>query len=232
MTPKVVAVAGFDGRLSGERLPFDIEQPEAIAAYWADASAANPKLFDGRVLLSTGVAIEDGRLSARYAKTGFSTFLWWRAKGFPERGVRNVFGAAAVVSADGAVLLGRMAAHTANAGRIYFPAGTPDLGDIVGETVDIESSIARELAEETGLASPLVRPTQMRIAVFAGHLVSCIRRFDCDLTADELRARVEAHLAADREPELDAVVLAHSAAELTDASPDYVHAAVAYLTGA
>lgn len=227
--PSVVPVSGFEGRLGRPPLPFDAEDAAAIAAHWRDAASENPKLFDGRVLLSTGVAVEDGRLSADYAETGFSTFLWWRAKGFPERGVRNVFGAAAVVSRDGAVLLGRMAAHTANAGKVYFPAGTPDLGDIVGDAVDIEGSIARELAEETGLAAPLVRPTATRIAVFAGPLVACVRRFDCDLSAAELAARAAAHLAADAEPELDGVVLARSASDLTGASPGYVHAAVARL---
>ncbi|MFD1701608.1 NUDIX hydrolase [Methylopila henanensis] len=226
MSVQVVRVSRFEGRLGGEPLCFDLTDSEAIAAHWVEAVAAKPKMYDGRVLLCDGLSIEDGRLSARYAETGFSTFLWWRAKNFPERGVRNVFGAAAVVSSDGAVLLGRMAQHTANAGRVYFPAGTPDLGDVSGDVVDLEGSIARELAEETGLAAPLVTPTDERICVLAGHLVACVRRFDSPLDARELAARVEAHIRAEREPELDGVTLVRSAAELTEASPDYVHAAV------
>ncbi|MFD1331196.1 NUDIX hydrolase [Methylopila musalis] len=228
---RVVAVAGFGGRVTPGPLAVDVTEAPAIAANFAVEKARKPKIFDGRVLLAERVAIEDGRLTADYAETGFSTFLWWRAQGFPERGVRNVFGAAAVVSSDGAALLGRMAPHTANAGKIYFPAGTPDRDDLRGEAVDIEGSILRELWEETGLEPPLVTPTDERFVVFAGHLVACVRRFDCALTAVELRERVEATLRAQAEPEFDAVVLARSAADLTGPTLSYVPAALERLLG-
>lgn len=228
---RVVDVSGFGGRLTAGPLAVDVTEAEAIAANFAAEKALKPRIFDGRVLLAGRVAVEDGRLSADYAETGFSTFLWWRAQGFPERGIRNVFGAAAVVTADGAALLGRMAPHTANAGKVYFPAGTPDRDDLRGDEVDIEGSILRELREETGLEPPLVTPTEQRFVVFAGHLVACLRRFDCALTASELKARVEATLRAQDEPEFDAVVLARRASDIVDPTLPYVPAALERLLG-
>ena len=54
----------------------------------------------------------------------------WRDWGFPDRAVRNCFSAGAIRASDGAFVLGVMGAQTANAGKIYFPAGTPDPSDV------------------------------------------------------------------------------------------------------
>ena len=67
------------------------------------------------------------RLAGVYFETDYADFVAWRDFGHPGEPVENCFSMAALRSADGAFLLGEMAAHTVNAGRIYFPAGTPDL---------------------------------------------------------------------------------------------------------
>ncbi len=95
------------------------------------SAAKNPHLFNGRVFLNFERRVEAlGQrrlLRGTASAVDFKAFLAWRDFGFPDRGVRNCFAMAALLSADGAFMLGRMSERTANAGKIYFPAGTPDL---------------------------------------------------------------------------------------------------------
>jgi hypothetical protein len=55
---------------------------------------------------------------------------------------------AALTSGDGAFLLGVMADHTANAGKICFLAGVTDLQSVIRTHVDLEAGMWREVAED------------------------------------------------------------------------------------
>src|SRR5216110_854627 len=70
----------------------------------------------------------------------FADVLAWRDWGFPDRSVFNGFGMGALRCSDDAFVLGEMGHHTANAGRIYFPSGTPDPDDIRNGAIDIAGS--------------------------------------------------------------------------------------------
>ena len=131
--------------------PFAEARRAEIDAYFAELQRQKPAIWNGRVLLLHRQVMSEGVFRGDYLETDYASFAAWRHWGMPKAGVHDCFGAAAVISADGAVLLGVMGAQTANAGWIYFPAGTPDPSDIVGGTVDLERSVARELKEETGL---------------------------------------------------------------------------------
>ena len=102
-------------------------------------------MWNGRVLLLRRGEIAGGVLSGAYSEADFASFIAWRDWDFPDKSVRNCFPMAALRSSDGAFLLGVMGAHTATAGQIYFAAGTPDPNDIVGDTVDLEGGVMREL---------------------------------------------------------------------------------------
>ncbi len=231
MSLVVRRVAGVVARFLSGPSPVEAERAEEIAAAWRAALDRRPKMFDGRILLADRVALEGETLEVDFREAAFSTLVWLRGEGASEAQLFNVFGAAAVISRDGAALLGRMAPHTANAGQVYFPCGTPDLGDVSGPTVDLEGSIARELAEETGLAPPLVRPTEQAVVVFDGPLVGLIRRFESDLDAGELEARALAHLTTERDPELDRIIMARPATQLGEAAPRFVGHALGALLG-
>jgi 8-oxo-dGTP pyrophosphatase MutT (NUDIX family) len=138
--------------------------------------------------------------------------------------VFNGFGMGALRCADGAFLLGEMAQHTSNAGRIYFPSGTPDLDDVSGSTVDIAGSVAREVEEETGLTSHDYRAGPHWDCVVSGAVIAMIKILDVDMTGEQLRGRIEANLARQPQPELCAVHLVRGVNDLTPAMPRFVTA--------
>ena len=126
--------------------------------------------------------------------------------------------------ADGAFLLGEMGRHTSNAGRIYFPSGTPDLDDISDSAVDIAGSIAREVLEETGLTPADYRAGSHWDCVVSGAAIAMIRLLSVDVSGEQLRARIEANLARQPQPELAAVHLVRKTSDLTAAMPRFVTA--------
>jgi len=80
----------------------------------------------------------------------------------------------ALLSRDGAFLLGVMNAHTAGAGDIYFPSGVLDPRDVACGRVDFDRNVRREIAEETGLSLDDVT-TDPWLLVLAPQRVALIR---------------------------------------------------------
>src|SRR5947209_20364437 len=147
----IIPLTWLDLRYEPAPWPFADERRTEIDGQFEKLRREKPQMWNGHVLLLRRGEIADGVLSGAYLKTDFASFIAWRDWGFPDKTMRNCFPMAALRSSDGAFLLGVMAAHTANAGHVYFAAGTPDPNDIVGAAVDLESSVMRELKEETGI---------------------------------------------------------------------------------
>jgi 8-oxo-dGTP pyrophosphatase MutT (NUDIX family) len=140
--------------------------------------------------------------------------------------VFNGFGMGALRASDGAFVLGEMGQHTSNAGRIYFPSGTPDLDDIRDGAVDIAGSVAREVEEETGLTEKDYRPSAHWDCVVSGRAIAMIRILHVDLEGAALRRRIESNLARQPQPELSAIHLVRELSDLTAAMPRFVTAFV------
>lgn len=203
--------------------PFARTQRAAIAAHWKKLVAEKPALFDGRVLLCRAPRIENGVYRATYFETDFSAFIAWRDFGFPDAAVFNGFAMAALRSSDGAFLLGEMAAHTANAGQCYFPAGTPDPSDVRDGAVDLAGSVARELEEETGFAMDEAQVDPLWTIVEMGPRIACLRGVSVRESAAGAAARVVRHMQRERRPELAglrAVFGMNDLARLT--TPDFI----------
>jgi len=208
------------------RWPFAEARRDEIDAHFTELRRATPQLWNGQVLLARNPRFADGCFSAQYFETDFASFLAWRDWGFPDAAVFNGFGMGALRGSDGAFVLGEMAAHTANAGKIYFPAGIPDRNDVKDGRVDIDGSVAREVEEETGLTASDYRAVDYWDCVMAGPLVALMRVLNSTLTGKALQNRIEANLAAQPEPELSAIHLVRAHGDLTPAIPAYM---VAYL---
>ncbi|HEY4987124.1 MAG TPA: NUDIX hydrolase [Bradyrhizobium sp.] len=221
-TPVIHRVTALDLRYEPWDWPFADTRRADIAAHFAQVQRQKPAIWNGRVLLARDVVFAQGRLSASYFETDFASFLAWRDWGFADRGVLNGFGMGALCCADGAFVLGEMAQHTSNAGRVYFPSGTPDLDDIRGDTVDIAGSVARELEEETGLTPSDYHAESGWHCVVSGAAIAMIKLLHAECSGESLRARIEANLACQSRPELSAIHLVQTMADLTANMPRFV----------
>jgi 8-oxo-dGTP pyrophosphatase MutT (NUDIX family) len=224
MTVTIHRVAELDLRLTSQPWLFADQRREEIGLHFSRKLAEKPKLWNGRILMARKPAIRDNRLSADYFETDFASFLAWRDWGYPDPEVFNGFGMGALRGSDGAFVLGEMADHTANAGRIYFPAGTPDLGDISGGSVDIAGSVVREVEEETGLTPQDYRAAEHWDCVVTGTVVAMMRILQATVPGEALREKIEANLALQISPELSAIHLVRDSGDLTAAMPRHVTA--------
>jgi 8-oxo-dGTP pyrophosphatase MutT (NUDIX family) len=204
--------------------PFAVERRADIDAHFARQQAEKPKLWNGRVLLGRNPVFSSDRFSADYFEADFASFLAWRDWGFPDNSVFNGFGMGALRGNDGVFVLGEMAAHTANGGRIYFPSGTPDLDDLRDGIVDIPGSVVREVEEETGLTAADYRAEEHWDCVVSGAAIAMIRILNVAMSGEALRARIDANLATHQSPELSAIHLVRGLGDFTPAMPRFVTA--------
>jgi 8-oxo-dGTP pyrophosphatase MutT (NUDIX family) len=218
---RIETVARIDVAVEAYAWSFLEDRAGEIDAHWGKLRAAIPQLFNGRVMMMHGYRIEEeaqGRVLHGLAfETDFKALIAWRDFGFPDETVINCFAMAALRSADGAFILGRMGDHTAGAGRIYFPAGTPDRSDVKAGRLDLEGSALRELTEETGIVAEDLTIAPEWHLVFEGPRLACMKPVQARLDAKALMARGEAFLAQEKEPELTGFVPVFSVADFDPA---------------
>ncbi|ARQ00198.1 hypothetical protein [Pseudorhodoplanes sinuspersici] len=218
----VIRIETLDLSLGEYDWGFARERSAEIAAHFEAAQKQKPALWNGRVLLMHKREIADAILRGQYFETDFANFMALRDFGFPDRSVANCFALGVLQGSDGGYVLGIMGGHTMNAGKIYFPGGTPDPSDLVGSRVDLELSVRREVQEETGLA-----PSDFDIdagwhCVPGQSLIALLKPMRARETAEQLRARIMDHIASEEEPELAGAAIVRSLADLNDKMPAFV----------
>jgi hypothetical protein len=222
--PVIHRVTALDLTVRSTPWPFAQTRRADIDAHFAEQQREKPNLWNGHLMLGRNPVFAENLFSADYFETDFASFLAWRDWGFPDSEVFNGFGMGALRCADGAFALGEMGQHTANAARVYFPSGTPDLDDVRNGAVDIAGSVAREVAEETGLAEADYTASPHWDCVVSGAAIAMIRILHVDMSGEALRARIEATLARQHQPELSAIHLVRARSDLTAAMPRFVTA--------
>jgi 8-oxo-dGTP pyrophosphatase MutT (NUDIX family) len=229
---RILPAPRFDLRLVDEPWAFAVRNGEAIAAHWAQESALNPHIYNGKVLIAARSGFgDDGSFFGDHCVVDFAAFLAWRDWGFSADDGRNIFGSALLRPRDGGFIMGVMGAHTSNPGKVYPPSGTLDLGDVAPDgTIDIEASMVRELKEETGLEASRFRLGPAFIIIEDNARICAARILEADEDAETLLGEIAANIAADPEPELSGAIHVRAGMDLPeDVYLPYVRAIITAL---
>ena len=221
---RVARFAKLDLKFAPRPWPFARSRRAEIDANFARRKAERPALWNGQVLMLYEQAEDGAVFRGSYLQTDYASFMSWIDWGLPEAGVRDSFAQGALRAADGAFLLGVMGPHTAQAGKIYFPSGTPDLSDLKGETVDLAASVWREVEEETGLTSADLDAEPGWHTVFAGAQIAHLKIMQARQDAVALRERIVGFLGRQDQPELADIRIVRSLDDLEPAMLPFVGA--------
>ena len=232
MSQDVLRVREVEARVVPHRWAWAEANERRIAENWLRRSALTPDVFDGAVLMIAGLERLGETIEARFFETRYSRLLANVDLG-GDGSVGNGFAMGVLQGADGGFVLGEMAAHTANAGRLYFPAGTPDLSDVMEDgRVDLAGSILREIAEETGLGPDLCRLAEGWDVVVRDGRTAFLRGVRLSIPADEAVRRIEAYIGREAKPELARIEVIRKPEEIEDVRmpsflPDYLRGLMA-----
>jgi 8-oxo-dGTP pyrophosphatase MutT (NUDIX family) len=223
---EIIPLRDVDARYEPVDWAFARDCRAEIAMHWERATAGKPEMFNGTVLMQHRWAIDDGVYAAGYAPVDYASFLAWPHLGKPGPARRNGFAMAALRAADGAFILGVMGRHTANAGKIYFAGGTPDMADVTPEgRVDLSTSMVRELMEETAL-----RPDEFTVqpdwaVVIAAHRAAFLKPARLVYPAAEARRVILSRFAAETDGELVDIAVVRQPSDIDEVmTPDFAKA--------
>ena len=226
---KIVAIERLELTLAPRPWRYAEQRRAEIDAEFVRMKQQKPALWNGRVLLLHAHDVEHRVFRGQFLETDYASFTVWRAWGMPDAGAKDCFAQGVLRAADGAILLGVMGSHTANAGEIYFPGGTPDPSDLVGTAVDFEGSVRREVAEETGLTVADYSAEAGWHTVFDGPTIAHLKVLNLREDAVALRARILSFLKRERMPELSDIRIVRGPADLDPMMPEFVRAYLAHV---
>lgn len=223
-TAEITPFERFDLRFAPRPWVFADANRAAIDARFAAKQRVKPALWNGRVLLAHEYEVAGGVCRGTCLETDYASFDAWRDWGRPPAEVVNCFSAAVLRSFDGGFLLGVMGPHTANAGQVYFPCGTPEPADVVDGRVDLERNARHELKDETGLDFDELDPEPGWLSLRLDTWALVAKLLTAREPAEALRQRILRHLASQPQPELCDIRIVRGPADLDARMPPFVSA--------
>lgn len=132
---------------------FSPEVLSAVDSAWAEMVRANPVVFDGPVVLCSGLDYLPPRLEVGWSR---ATYRYRTVRQIPSAPVlSSMFVCVLQPASDGRLLVGHMSGSTSNPGVLQFPGGNlepPPAGRKLTISA-LRRHAATELAEETGIAA-------------------------------------------------------------------------------
>src|SRR3981189_3727910 len=119
--PNVVPIDRLSLQYRQQRWPFADQHRVEIDAHFERLRRERTGIWNGQVLMMHHHRLEQGAWMGRLRPAYGACFLMWRDWAFPEAGVTNCFSMGALGTRAVASLVRVMGAHTAGAGKIYFP---------------------------------------------------------------------------------------------------------------
>ena len=197
---------------------------QAIDDEWRVRRQNNARLFDGETVLATRLSLANGGLRAACRRIRYAGFLHWLANPETRReGERHIYVVPAIITADGYCLMGRMADHTANPGRVYFPSGTFEPTDFPEGACDFDANLTREVHEETGLDLAKTTGREGYWVYESAAVLALIRVLTIGADANALKQRIDAHLARPENDELAEILFFGPGETDPDMSPVAKH---------
>lgn len=200
--PRVVLAEGFGVTALGDAPALDADRAAEVGRLWAEACAARPSMFDGRIFVLD--RLDAAGATGRW--TGYRrAYAQLRAPSLFDPPLRALAVNGVVVTADRHVMIARRAADA-----IYLPGGwqTPPAGSVEdrGEAdrrVDLWAQLAAEAQEELAIAPEELGPARPLLAI--GHPRTHVVDIGLLVRTSCTAATLQTRFAATRNPEYDAL---------------------------
>jgi 8-oxo-dGTP pyrophosphatase MutT (NUDIX family) len=137
---------------TGKRVALPSQYLSDCEAYWLSLTKTGKKYFRGDVFtVSKEVLSSDGmELSAEL--TDYAHFIYTiNRKSFDKYDCRSIYASTLIITADNKFVVGIMGRDTFAPGKLQLAGGGVDKGDVLGDRIDLEHCIRKEIKEEIGI---------------------------------------------------------------------------------